>query len=92
MCSHTSPEAGISELQTRRGNRVNSEIIFFLFLNKNIYCDPSLELSRQDGSNEGSQYMFKCKYRKVSLLLLLICGTDRVFIPSYINRCWAATY
>ena len=24
----------------------------------NIYCDPSLEPSHQDSSNEGSQYMF----------------------------------
>ena len=30
---------------------------FFLFLNKNICCDPSLEPS-QDGSNDESQNMF----------------------------------
>ena len=35
----------------------NSEI-FFLFLNENICCDPSLEPSRRDGSNDGSQNMF----------------------------------
>ena len=28
-----------------------------IFLHKNIFCDPSLEPSRQDGSNEGSQHM-----------------------------------
>ena len=39
-------------------NGDNSEIIFFLFLNENIQCDPSLEPSHQDGSNEGSQCMF----------------------------------
>ena len=27
-------------------------------LNGNICCDPSLEPSRQDGSNDGSQNMF----------------------------------
>ena len=31
---------------------------FFLFLNENICCDPSLEPSRRDGSNDGSQDMF----------------------------------
>ena len=35
----------------------NSDI-FFLFLNENICCDPSLEPSPRDGSNEGSQHMF----------------------------------
>ena len=35
----------------------NSDI-FFLFLNENICCDPSLEPSRRDGSNNGSQPMF----------------------------------
>ena len=31
---------------------------FFLFLNKNICYDPSLEPSRRDGSNDGSQIGF----------------------------------
>ena len=35
----------------------NSNIIF-LFLNENICCDPSLEPSQQDGSNDGLQNMF----------------------------------
>ena len=30
----------------------------FLFLNENICCDPSLEPSQRDGSNDGSQNMF----------------------------------
>ena len=34
----------------------NSKII--LSLNENICCDPSLEPSRQDGSNGGSQDTF----------------------------------
>ena len=33
------------------------QIYFFLFLNKNICCDPSLELSQRYGSNEGSKNM-----------------------------------
>ena len=32
--------------------------IFFLFLRENIGCDPSLEPSGLDGSNDGSQNMF----------------------------------
>ena len=32
--------------------------IFFLLLNKNICCDPSVEPSQRDGSIEGSQFMF----------------------------------
>ena len=35
--------------------------LFFLFLNENICCDPSLEPSHRDGSNEGSQSMFLCR-------------------------------
>ena len=40
----------------------------FLFLNKNIYFVPSLELCHQDGSDVGSQYMaFMEKCLKLSL-------------------------
>ena len=46
-----------TELQIRGGIEDNSKTIF-LFLNKNIHCDPSLEPSRQDGSNDGSQNKF----------------------------------
>ena len=35
-----------------------SDDIFFLLLNENICCDPSLELSQRDGSIDGSQNMF----------------------------------
>ena len=35
--------------------------LFFICLNENIHCDYSLELSRGDGSNEGSQCMFLLK-------------------------------
>ena len=44
------------ELQMRGGIDNNSKIIFLL--NENICCDPSLEPSRRDGSNDGSQNMF----------------------------------
>ena len=45
--------------------------IFFglvIFLHKNIFCDPSLELSHRDGSNEGSQHIFSLRNRKNYLL------------------------
>ena len=31
---------------------------FFLFLKENIFCDPSLELSQRDSSNDGSRNIF----------------------------------
>ena len=46
-----------SELQIRGGYEDNSKIIS-LFINENLCCDPSLELSRQDSSNDGSQHRF----------------------------------
>ena len=39
------PPKGNSELQIIEGIEDNSKIIFFLFLNENICCDPSLEPS-----------------------------------------------
>ena len=30
----------------------------------NIFCDPPLEPSRRDGSNEGSQHMFSLRNKK----------------------------
>ena len=50
-----------TELQITEGIKDNSKIIFFLFLVENICCDPSLEPSRRDGSNDGSQNMFLWK-------------------------------
>ena len=41
----------------KRGTEDNSKIIF-LFLNKNICFDPSLELSQGDRPNDGLQHMF----------------------------------
>ena len=36
-----------------------------LFLNRKVCCDLSLELSQQDGSNEGSQDMYYHDYGKI---------------------------
>ena len=43
----------LTELQIRESIEDNLEIICLTF-NENICCDPSVELSRQDGSNDGS--------------------------------------
>ena len=51
-----------SVLQIRRGKWDNLGIIF-----QNVYCDPSLEPSCRDGSNEGSQHDFLRKKKNVSL-------------------------
>ena len=45
-------------LQIRVGNMDNLGIVFSLFLHRNMCCDPSLEPSRLDGSNEGLQRKF----------------------------------
>ena len=36
----------------------------FFILHKNICCDPSSELSQQDGSDEGSQHMVSVRNKK----------------------------
>ena len=41
--------------------------LFVLFLNKNLCCDHSLELSLRDGSNELSQHRFLWKNKEISL-------------------------
>ena len=46
-------------LQIRSGSRDNFGII-----KKTFFYDPSLELSRRDGSNEGSQHMFSLRNKK----------------------------
>ena len=45
-------------LQIRRGNRDYLGMNYPYFSRKYIFCDPSLEPSRGDGSNEGSKHMF----------------------------------
>ena len=58
---------------------------FFLFLKENLCCDPSLEPSRRDGSNDGSLNMFYGEIRiiipKFPQLPLLIWTTD-YYLPS----------
>ena len=46
-----------TELQIRRSIEDNSTIIFPIF-HENICCDPSLEPSQRDGSDDESQNMF----------------------------------
>ena len=41
-----------------------TEGIFFLFLIETIYNDPSSEPSRSDGSDEGLQHMFLCRFNQ----------------------------
>ena len=36
----------------------------FIKVHKNMFCDPSLAPSCQDGSNEGSQYIFSLRNKK----------------------------
>ena len=59
---------------------------FFLFLNETICCDPSLEPSPQDGSNDGSQSMFLWKnmdnYPKLIRYPFLSGALVAGFIPS----------
>ena len=43
---------------TLGGENVNIMLEFFLFLKENIRCDPSLEPSRRDGSNNRSHHTF----------------------------------
>ena len=69
----------MAELQIRRGNENNTNIFSFLFLNENICCDPSSELSQRDGFNDGSQCKF---YGKLSLFPLLIWSTAMVTVSS----------
>ena len=67
--------------QIRRGNGNNSGY-FFLFLNKNICCDPSLEPSRRDGSNGRPQHMLSWKKNKENYLVVTL------FTPPYLEYCY----
>ena len=49
--------------QIRGGDRDNFGIVLHISEYK-LGCDPSLELSHRDGSNEGSQHMFTLKNKK----------------------------
>ena len=48
------------ELMIKEGIEDNTNIFFFNF--SNLCCDPLLEPSRRDGSNDGSQICFMGKY------------------------------
>ena len=50
-------------LQIRKSNRDNLGIISHISPSKHI-CDPSLEPSHRDGSNEGLQHMFLMRNKK----------------------------
>ena len=80
ICLHSHKEP---ELQITGGIEDNSKI-FFLFLNKNICCDPTLEPSQRDFSNDGSENMFLLRtVPKLSLLLLLIWSTEGLLFNLY---------
>ena len=51
--SHVTAFQPLPVLHIRRYNKDNLEIVLHIF-RINICCDPSLELSCQNGSNEGS--------------------------------------
>ena len=63
--------------------RISQRYFFFLF-NQNICCDPSLELSQGDSSNDGSQNMVLWKNMviipKLSLLPVLIWNSAELGI------------
>ena len=52
--------------QIRKVNWDNEEIIINI-PHQNIFCDPALEPSHRDGSNEGSQHMFLMRNKKKNL-------------------------
>ena len=67
------------ELQVRdllRRNLLEDQSYFSI--KKNIYFDPSLELSHRDSSNEGSQYIIlwsigeEIKYSEIVLKIMFI--------------------
>ena len=54
-----------SVLQIRSSNMDNLGIIGHIFPIKTFFCDPPLEPSHRDGSNEGSQHVFLGEIRKI---------------------------
>ena len=75
---------GGGEREGRDNPKDNSKIIFFIYLNENIHCDPSSETSRRDDSNEGSQCMFLRKNKENYLLIISVT-------PSYLEHCICIT-
>ena len=66
-------------------------MVTFLFLNKIIWCDHSLESSQRDDSNEGHIIGFSCEMRKLSCKLFcsqsLYCSPGMDFIEAYSDTC-----
>ena len=67
---YTDSEILFPQLHIRWDFEYNCKIDFFLFLNKNTYCDISLEQFGKDRSNEESQHMFDGDNRNSSLSLV----------------------
>ena len=63
-----------------KGLHIRTEGHFPVILHKNICCDPSLEPSWQDGSNEGSQCLFLLSNEPNNLKIILK-------IPHYLELC-----
>ena len=57
--------------------------IIINYLHKNIFCDTSLEPSRQDSSNEGSQCMFSLRIRNIIFELFSISPDGFFLNPIY---------
>ena len=69
-----------SVVQMRRYYWDNLVIICHHFFIKTYFMTPSLELSHQDGSNEGSQHMFSLRNNKNNLLIIFST-------PTYLEVC-----
>ena len=63
--------------------------MIFLFLIENVHCDPSLEPSRRDSSNQRSQYMFF--FIKMKLFLKIVPVSTSYLEHSYICKEFTVT-
>ena len=82
------PLSYLTELQIREDIEDNSKIIFLI--NENICCNPSLEPSQRDSSNDGHKIGF---YREIWLIIpkfslfpLLIWSPDLSVLNSLFRR------
>ena len=88
ICFMKKTEQLISELsakpvlQIRKVKRDNLGIFSHIPPKKYIFCDPPLEPSRRDGSNEGSQHMFLLRNKKIIFELSLILPL--IWSPAYL--------
>ena len=66
-------------------------MIIFLFLIKTVCCDPSSELSRQDGSDDGHNICFQAELTKIIpsyhqiLVLIQSCVNELCYV---VTRNW----